>query len=270
MSKHVVNIMIFSLLVLVLTSCTGYNRILRSADHNYKYEMAKSLFVEGRYTAASSLLEESLVMYNGKANAGQAVFLLANCYYNMGDYVSAAHYFKNYYRSFPNEKQAEYAMFMAGMSLYLDTPDPRLDQSSTRTAIAEFQSFLDYFPYGEHATQASNLIYEMYDRLVEKEYRSAQLYYNLGNYMGNNYQSSIQVARNAIIEYPYTRYKEDLSILILKAQYKMAQESVVEKKLDRYRATIDEYYAFMNEYPDSKYKDEAERIFKNATKYVNN
>lgn len=270
MGKNLVNIMIISLLSCFLTGCAGYNRILRSADHEYKYEMAKSLFIEGRNSTAASLLEESLTMYNGKANAAQAIFLLANCYYNMGDYVSAAHYFRNYYRSFPNENQAEFAMFMSGKSLYLDTPDPRLDQTSTRTAIAEFQNFLDTYPYGRHAKEAGDMIYEMYDRLVEKEYRSAQLYYNLGNYMGNNYQSSIMVARNALIEYPYTKYREELSILILKSQFKMAQESVIEKKLDRYRAAIDEYYSFINDFPDSKFRQEADKIFKSANKYVNN
>ena len=32
--------------------------------------------------------------------------------------------------------------------------------------------------------------------------------------------------------------------------------------------TIDEYYAFKNEFPDSKYTKEANNIFKDASKYV--
>ena len=35
------------------------------------------------------------------------------------------------------------------------------------------------------------------------------------------------------------------------------------------RETIDEYYAFKNEFPDSKYMKEVEAIFKDASKYVN-
>lgn len=46
------------------------------------------------------------------------------------------------------------------------------------------------------------------------------------------------------------------------------QESVPEKKEDRMRETIDEYYAFINEFPESKYKSEVERIFKDASKFV--
>lgn len=48
----------------------------------------------------------------------------------------------------------------------------------------------------------------------------------------------------------------------------MAKESVPEKKEDRMRETIDEYYAFINEFPESKYKSEVERIFKDASKFV--
>jgi outer membrane protein assembly factor BamD len=44
---------------------------------------------------------------------------------------------------------------------------------------------------------------------------------------------------------------------------------VLEKKEDRMRDTIDEYYAFINEFPESKYRKEVESIFKEANKYVN-
>ena len=48
----------------------------------------------------------------------------------------------------------------------------------------------------------------------------------------------------------------------------MARESVLEKKEDRMRETIDEYYAFKNEFPESKYTKEVENIFKEASKFV--
>jgi outer membrane protein assembly factor BamD len=34
------------------------------------------------------------------------------------------------------------------------------------------------------------------------------------------------------------------------------------------RDAIDEYYAFKNEFPESKYMKEVESIYKNASKYV--
>mgnify|MGYP006864446504 CR=1 FL=1 len=65
------------------------------------------------------------------------------------------------------------------------------------------------------------------------------------------------------------RSAKSFPILILRARYKMALHSVESKKLERYRAAIDEYYAFKTEFPDSKYLKEADKYYKEATKFVN-
>ena len=62
--------------------------------------------------------------------------------------------------------------------------------------------------------------------------------------------------------------REDLSILILRAKYEMAVYSVEDKRAERYRETVDEYYAFKNEFPESKYMKDADRIFKEAQKIL--
>jgi len=109
----------------------------------------------------------------------------------------------------------------------------------------------------------------MQDKLTLKQLQNAQLYYNLGNYMGNNYESAVIVARNAIKDYPYSKYKEDLEMLILKARYQEALNSVEERKADRFRDVLDEYYSFINNYPDSPKREEADNIQKIANRYVN-
>ena len=101
-----------------------------------------------------------------------------------------------------------------------------------------------------------------------KELQNAQLYYNLGNYLGNNYESAVIVARNAIKDYPYSKYKEQLEMLILKARYQEASQSVDEKKVDRFRVVIDEYYSFINNYPESESREEADNIYAIASRYV--
>lgn len=58
-----------------------------------------------------------------------------------------------------------------------------------------------------------------------KDYLAAKLYYDLGSYTGNstysttgnNYLSCIVTAQNALKDYPYTKMREDLSILVLRA-----------------------------------------------------
>jgi outer membrane protein assembly factor BamD len=67
-------------------------------------------------------------------------------------------------------------------------------------------------------------------------------------------------------DYPYTELREELAFLILHAKYEMARNSVLDKQAERYRDTVDEYYAFLNEFPDSKHLKEAEKFFENAQK----
>ena len=86
--------------------------------------------------------------------------------------------------------------------------------------------------------------------------------------MGNNYKSCIITAQNALTDYPYTKLREELSILVLRARYSMAKESVQDKMIDRYRDTIDEYHAFKNEFPESKYLKEAEKIYRESQKAI--
>jgi outer membrane protein assembly factor BamD len=139
----------------------------------------------------------------------------------------------------------------------------------TVKAINELQLFLEYYPKSEKAADAQKYIFELQDKLTEKEYLSAKLYYDLGNYLANNYESCVITAQNAIRDYPYSKYKEDLNMLILKARYEEAVYSVEEKQADRFRDVIDEYYSFVNEYPESKYAKEAKKIFDDASKKVN-
>ena len=153
----------------------------------------------------------------------------------------------------------------------MDITEPELDQSGTYLAIGELQLFMEYYPLSEMRHEAQDMIVKMHDLLVEKDYLSAKLYYDLGNFMaykGNNYLACIITAQNALKDYPFTGLREELSILILRARYKMAHHSIEEKKLERYRETIDEYYAFKTEFPSSKYLDEAEDFFKEAKNFV--
>ncbi len=260
----------------VLSSCGEYNKVLKCTDNEYKYEAAKSYFAKGQNSKAATLLEDLALIMKGTSNAEESAYMLAMTYYNQGDYITASHYFNTYYTTYPRGVYTELARFYSGKALYLDTPEPRLDQSSTYKAIEELQMFMEYFPQSERKEIAQNMIFELQDKLVEKEYLSAKLYYDLRSYTGNtvysstgnNYLAAVVTAQNILREYPYTKKREDLSILILRAKYDMAKESVPEKKEDRMRETIDEYYAFINEFPESKYKNEVEQIFKDASKFV--
>jgi outer membrane protein assembly factor BamD len=111
---------------------------------------------------------------------------------------------------------------------------------------------------------------ELYDKLAQKEFLSAKLYYNLGTYLGNNYLSAEIIAKNALKDYPTNKYQEDLNWIILQAKYQQLINSLDSKREERARDTEDEYYSFVTQYPNSKHIAAAERIHKELNKILKN
>lgn len=250
-------------------SCASeFNAVYKSTDSNYRYEYAKECFFKGKYTRAITLLNDLIVVQKGTENAQESLYMLAMAQYKSGDYESAAQAFKRYVQSYPKGKYAELASYYVGESLYMCTPEPRLDQSQTVSAIASFQEFLDLFPDAKLKNSAQNRLFELQDKLVKKELYSAQLYYDLGPYFGNctsggnNYEACIITAENALKDYPYSSLREKFAVLVMKSKFELAEQSVEEKRLERYQDAEDECYGFINEYPDSKQRALAEKFIK--------
>lgn len=264
------------LLSLFLGSCAKWTALQNTRDYEYKYEAAKSLYAEGKYGQASMYFAEVLAIMKGTANAEESLYLAGMSNFRNKDYDAASQYFKKYYQVYPKGLYVEYARYYCGLSLYNMTPDPRLDQQSTFEAIKEFQEFLDYYPYTSIKESTQEMIYALQDKLVEKEYLSAKLYYDLGTYTmncaygGSNYEACVVTAQNALRDFPFAKpeRREELSIMVLRAKYLLAEQSIDIKRVLRYRDCIDEYYSFVNDFPESRYVKEAEKIMSKSTDYV--
>ncbi len=252
----------------LLSSCSNYNNVLRAEDYDYRYEAAKEYYAAGEFTHCYQILEDMILLLKATDKGEESLYMLAMCYFNLRYYDSASDYFERYYKSYPKGTYTELSRFYAGIAAYRQSPDSRLDQSSTYTALNCLNEYLEYYPYSERREEVTDMIYQLQERLAKKEYESAKLYYNLGNYTGNcifggnNYDACIITAENTLKLYPYTNLREELMMLVLKSRYKLALNSVERRAEERYRATIDEYYGFKNEFPESKYKKEADKIFK--------
>ena len=257
---------IFSLFVLIyfLSACNEYTKVLKSSDYEAKYAYAKKCFDKKQYSKALPLFEEVVGMFKGTSRAEESLYLLAQCSFENKDYAAASQYFLAYCNTFPKGEYAELSRFYAAYALYLDSPDPRLDQTDTKKAIQELQTFMEYYPRSEKIAEAQRYLQEMEDKLCYKELLAVKLYYNLGNYLGNNYLSSVITAQNVLKEYPYTKYREELMYYIVAAKYQMALMSVEDKLQLRYQDVIDEYFNYINEYPEGKYVKPLTRYYEKA------
>ena len=260
---------------LLFTSCAQeFNAVYKHTDYEYKYEFAKQCFARGKYTQASTLLGELITIFKGTDRAEESLYIYAMSLYKDGDYEAASDAFKRCYTSYPKGMYTESAYFYAAESLYESSPEPRLDQTPTMAAIKAYQDFLDIFPHTKRRSETHERMIALQDKLVMKEYHSAKLYYNLGTYFGNcltggsNYEACIITAENALKDYPYMSIREDFALLIMKSKFYLAAYSVESKRQERYQNAEDECYGFLNEYPESKERDTAEKYIAVCKKYT--
>jgi len=263
-----IKIVLLFAIAIYFSSCGEYNRILKSTDRDLKYTYAKKYFEEKKYNRSISLLEELVPYMKGTAYAEESLYLLGQSYYNSKDYLSSTQMFTTYYNSYPNGEYAEPALYYAAYGMYLDSPAPELDQTKTYKAISEFQRYIELYPQTERAEQAKQYLFELQEKLALKELMAAKLYLRLGNYMGNNYESSVITAREALKDYPYSKCAEEFQMFILRARFELAENSIRQAKAQRYRVVIDEYFNYINSYPSGEFTKEAEKYYKIAQEIV--
>jgi outer membrane protein assembly factor BamD len=255
----------FAVLLIFIVSCSGYERVLKSTDYQLKYDKMKIYYAKERYSKAITLLEQLLPIYRATQRADTVNLYYAYCNYYMGDYLMGAHYFKNYASVFGNSPHVEEAEFMSAYCYYLSSPKAELDQSDTYSAIQEFKLILIRRPNTQYKADCLKYIQELEEKLAEKDYLSAKLYYKMGKY-----KSAVVALNNCLREYPNSKFRENTMFLILKSSYFLASNSIVEKRIERFQNTQDNYYSFISEYPESVYRNEADKIFANASKYAEN
>ena len=159
-------VFLLMMITVLLSSCGEYNKILKSTDYELKYSYAKKYFNAKQYSKSATLLDELVPIFKGTANAEESLYLLAQSYYGQKDYQTASQYFNTYYTTYPKGEFTELARYYSGYGLYLDSPDPRLDQAQTYEAINQLQLYLEYYPQSERAKEAQKNIFELKEKLA--------------------------------------------------------------------------------------------------------
>lgn len=224
-----------------------------------KYEKALEYYNDEEYVKAATLLDQVANIYRGTTKADTVKYYQAMSYYGQRDYILAGHYFNELATTYSSSEYLEEAEFMTAYCYYQMSPRPSLDQEATFKAMNALRMYIAKYPSSDKVPEAKALIAELSDKIVEKSYNSAKLYYDLGYY-----KSAIIALRNSLEQYPETQYREELLYLILRSSYLLADNSVESKRKERLQSTVDEYLSFKSEFPDSKYEKDAERMYRNT------
>lgn len=263
LSKFKLFLFVNILSALIFSSCSKYQKLLKSTDYEKKYDAAVNYYNDKDYYKAQPLLEELVSIYRGTKKAEKIYYYYAYCHYGQGEYELASYHFDNFVKTFSNSELAEECMYMKAYCYYINSPTASLDQTNTYKAINEMQLFVNLYPKSTRVKECNELMDGLRNKLETKNFDNAKLYYNM-----EDYKSAVYAFKNVLKDFPDTKYREEILFLIMKANYLYANNSIETKKSERYHAAIDAHNVLIETYPKTKYLKDAENIFDNALKQI--
>lgn len=242
--------------LLVLISCSEYNKVLNRGENSDRYQLANKLYKEGEYGKAMRLYDLILPFYSSKPQAEAIIYRLADCNFNEKDYLTAVYYYEKFIRSYPKSTEIESAQYKIAENYFMLSPKFSVDQTDTKKALEAFQSFIDKNPDSDRVAEANEKIKELNFKLENKAFQIAKQYYKIGNY-----SSALVAFDNVILDYLGTSLKEEAMFYKFKSAYQLGINSVISKQEVRVKEAIKIYNRYKKAYPESKYLKEAEDMY---------
>ena len=174
---------LLGIFIILLASCSNkLTKTLKSTDNEYKLKVAESYYAQKKYNNAQVLFEDLFPAFKGTTKFEDLYYKYAYTSFYLSDYSNAENLFKTFVETFPNSGKAEEADFMRAFCFYKQSPKADLDQTNSAKAMGQMQAFINTHPLSARVPEATAIIDEIRAKLEVKDYKSSQLYYNLGYY----------------------------------------------------------------------------------------
>lgn len=264
--KGLVIVLIAALTLIAGSGCgKGMTKLLKNPDVDYKLRMAEQFFVKKQYTKAQMVYEDVMAFYKTRPEFQDIYYKYAYCAYNLQDYMNAENLFKSFLEIFPNSPKAEEMDFMRAFCFYKQSPKSELDQTNTQKAIGMLQTFINTHPGSARNKEANDIIDICRAKLETKDFKSAQLYFDLGQFRAAG------VAFTELLNnYPESMRADEYKLMIIRSYYQYATMSIEEKKVERFEEVVTQCYEFTDRFPDSKLKKDADTFLKQSQSNIKN
>jgi outer membrane protein assembly factor BamD len=252
----------------LLLGCNGITKVLKSKDPEYKLKMAEQYYAKKRYNYAQQIYEDIMPFYRGTPEFEDIYYKYAYTGYYQQDYLNAENLFKTFLEIYPNSAKSEEVDYMRAYTFYKQSPKPELDQTNTIKAMGMFQTFINTHPGSARNKEASEIIDICRHKLEIKDSKSAQLYYDLGQFR------AAAVAYNTVLNsFPESDKADEYKMMVIKSYFRFAELSIEEKKAERFEKVIDECNDFIDRFPQSPFAKEVQQFLtlsQNNLKVYNN
>lgn len=254
------NFVYILLIALVTSSCSEFQKALKSEDIAKKFNLGTELYDAGKYNKANRLFAQIVPSYRGKPQAEKLMYMYGMSYYHMKDYHLSGYQLERFENSYPKSEKAEEALFLSAKSYYMLSPVYSKEQKETTEAIEKLQLFIDKFPDSQYLAEANALTKELDFKLEKKAYEIAKQYNTTAYYESSDYEAAIKAFDNFLFNYPGSSFREQAMFYRLESAHKLAINSVEYKKEERLNVALGYFNAFQRYYSNSEFYPAAEQM----------
>ncbi|MCA6422923.1 MAG: outer membrane protein assembly factor BamD [Flavobacterium sp.] len=249
------NVLYLFVLVILISSCSDFQKALKSEDTSIKFIEATKMYEAKKYAKALRLFEQIAPAYKGKPQAERMFYMYAQSLYKTEQYYLAGYQFESFVSSYPKSEKVEESAFLGAKCFSELSPVYTLDQTDTYKAIDKLQNFIDIYPESTNVAEANLLVKALREKLELKAYQNAIIYNNI-----SDYKAAMVAFDNFIINFPGTPYKEKALFYKLESAYNLAINSYQNKMEERLISAKAAYTGFVKYYNNSEYKPKADEM----------
>lgn len=240
---------IFSLLLalVVLSSCSDYQKIIKGDNYEEKFQEANRQYEKSNYSRAIALYEQIYQRFPRTDQGQVAYFRMAKSYFAEKDYILAGYYFNQFYLRFPLSDNAEDALFHTAICSVKESPSHTLDQEATELALNDLQTFIQRYPESEFVDSCNRTMDRLRFKIETKKYNAVKLYDKM-----DDYRASVASAKSFIDEYPRSTYLKEVALMQFDNAYRLAMNSILSMKKERIEDALETYARYNHLFLDRK------------------
>jgi outer membrane assembly lipoprotein YfiO len=178
-----VPLVLVALLTAAACARTGTGRIVPTGTtepDRFLYDRGMDALTHEKWLTAREFFKQLNETYVQSPLRPDAKLAIGDTYIGEGgadSLVLAVNEFREFLTFFPLNRRADYAQFRLAYAFYKQMRSAPRDQTETRNAITEFQTFVTRYPNSSYIDEGRRLLREAKDRLSYSEFRIGRFYY---------------------------------------------------------------------------------------------
>ncbi|MGC4083850.1 MAG: outer membrane protein assembly factor BamD [Vicinamibacterales bacterium] len=213
----------------------------------FLFERGKEALERKKWLTAREFFKQVTETYTQSPVRPDAKLGIGDTYLGEGSaesLVLAIAEFQEFLSFYPTNPRADYAQYKLGLAHFRQMRAPQRDQTETREAVREFQTFVTRYPNSTLLPEVKNRLREAQDRLSEAEFEVGRFYWRIHWYPG-------------AIDRLSTLIKDDPQYTGRDGAYFYLGESLIQ--VNRKAEALPLYEKLVQEFEQSEYLEQAKR-----------